>query len=200
MNYIAKISHTSVWLLFAAFTFGFAAQSQAQSQSTPRIEAGVDYSYVRSNTPPGGCACFSLNGGGGSLAYYLTRSLAVAGEISSGHSSDIGISGTNLTMTSYVFGPRYYWHSHRKATPFTQVLLGGVHANDSLALRVAGQQVSSNAFAAKIGGGIDWPLNQRFALRPFEANYYLTHFANGVNDHQNNLQLGAGVVLRFGER
>jgi hypothetical protein len=53
MNYIAKISHTSVWLLFAAFTFGFAAQSQAQSQSTPRIEAGVDYSYVRSNTPPG---------------------------------------------------------------------------------------------------------------------------------------------------
>jgi len=198
MNYIAKISHTSVWLLFAACTFGLAAQAHAQS--TPRIEAGVDYSYVRSNTPPGGCACFSLNGGGGSLAYYFTRSLAVAGEISSGHSSDIGISGTDLTMTSYVFGPRYYWHSHMKAIPFTQVLLGGVHANDSLALRVSGQQVSSNAFATKIGGGIDWPLNQRFVLRPFEANYYLTHFANGVNDHQNNLQLGAGVALRFGGR
>jgi outer membrane immunogenic protein len=196
--FLSKVSHASMWLLFVAFTFTFAAQAYAQS--TPRIEVGADYSYVRSNTPPGGCACFSLNGGGGSAAYYLNRSFAIAGEVSSGHSSDIGISGTDLTLTSYVFGPRYYWRSHRKVMPFTQVLLGGVHANDSLALQVAGQQVSQNAFATKVGGGLDWPINQRFSLRPFEANYFLTHFANGVNDHQNNLQLGAGVVLRFGER
>ena len=198
MNYIAKFSKASLWLLFTAFMCGLAAQAHAQS--APKFEVGADYDYVRSNTPPGGCACFSLNGGGGSAAYYLNRSFAVAGEISSGHSSDIGISGTDLTLTSYVFGPRYYWRNHWKATPFAQVLLGGVHANDSLALQVNGQQGSSNAFATKIGGGVDWPLNQRFAIRPIEANYYLTHFANGVNDHQNNLQIGAGVVLRFGEK
>ena len=199
MNYISKISHVSFWLLFTAFTLGFAAQAHAQS--SPRFEAGVDYSYVRSNTPPGGCACFGLNGGGGSFAYYLNHSLAVAADINAGHSSDIGIGSSDLTLTSYVFGPRYYWHSHARTTPFVQVLLGGAHANsNSLALRVAGQQAGSNAFATKIGGGVDLPLNQRFALRPFEANYFLTHFDNGVNDHQNNLQIGAGVVFRFGAR
>jgi peptidoglycan-associated lipoprotein len=198
MNYISKISRTSFWLLLAAFTFGLAAQAHAQS--APRFEAGVDYSYVRSNTPPGGCACFALNGGGGSLAYYFSHSLAAVADINSGHSSNIGIGTSDLTLTSYVFGPRYYWHSHAKTTPFAQVLLGGAHANNSLALRVAGRQVSSDAFAAKIGGGVDLPLNQRFALRPFEANYYLTHFSNGINDHQNNLQLGAGVIFRFGAK
>jgi outer membrane immunogenic protein len=203
MNYISKISRTSFWLLLAAFTLGLAAQANAQAyaQPAPRFEAGVDYSYVRSNTPPGGCACFGLNGGGGSLAYYFNRSLAAVADINSGHSSNIGIGTSDLTLTSYVFGPRYYWHNHSRTTPFVQALLGGAHANsNSLALRVAGQQTGSNAFASKIGGGVDLPLTQRFWLRPFEANYFLTHFNNGVNDHQNNLQIGAGVVLHFGTK
>jgi hypothetical protein len=36
-------------------------------------------------------------------------------------------------------------------------------------------------------------------LSPFviQADYYLTNFANGVNDHQNNLLLGAGVVFHW---
>ena len=200
MNYISKISCISFWLLLAAFTFGLAAQAQAQAQPESRFEVGADYSYVRSNTPPGGCACFGLNGGGGSLAYYFNRSLAAVADINSGHSSNIGIGTSDLTLTSYVFGPRYYWHTHARPIPFAQVLLGGAHAGNSLALRVSGRQVGSNAFATKIGGGVDYPLNQRFVLRPFEANYYLTTFGNGVNDHQNNLQIGAGVVFHFGAR
>ena len=37
-----------------------------------------------------------------------------------------------------------------------------------------------------------------FALRLVEADYFVTTFANGVNDHQNNLRLSFGVVARFG--
>jgi hypothetical protein len=35
-------------------------------------------------------------------------------------------------------------------------------------------------------------------LRAFEADYYLTRFDNGVNDHQNNLRIAAGVIIRLG--
>jgi hypothetical protein len=30
-----------------------------------------------------------------------------------------------------------------------------------------------------------------------EADYLVTTFDNGSNNHQNNLRVGAGVVLRF---
>ena len=179
-----------VGLLLGSLLLGLAPQAHAQSIS--KFEVGADYNYVRSNAPPGGCTCFSLNGGDASVAYHFDSALAAVAEISSVHAGNIAGSGADLTLTSYLFGPRYYWHNHTKFTPFGHVLLGGAHAGSSF----AGVDSSSNAFAAKVGGGVDYALTHRFSLRG-QANYYLTHFANGVNDHQNNLELGAGVVFRF---
>ena len=103
---------------------------------------------------------------------------------------NIAGSGADLTLTSYLFGPRYYWHNPTKFTPFGQILLGGAHAGTSLA------GASANAFATKIGGGVDYKLTHNFSLRG-QLNYYLTHFDNGTNDHQNNLEIGAGVAFHF---
>jgi outer membrane immunogenic protein len=191
MNRTSRISQTFFWLALAALMFCVAPQAHAQSIS--RFEVGADYNYVRSNAPPGGCTCFSLNGGDASFAVHFDPAFAAVAEISSVHAGNISGSGADLTITSYLFGPRYHWHNHTKFTPFAQVLLGGAHAGTSL----AGVGSSANAFAAKVGGGVDYELTRRFSLRPFEANYYLTHFDNGVNDHQNNLQLGAGLVFHF---
>jgi hypothetical protein len=41
------------------------------------------------------------------------------------------------------------------------------------------------------------PINARFAVRVIQADYYLTLAKNGVNDHQNNLLLAAGIVYRW---
>jgi hypothetical protein len=57
---------------------------------------------------------------------------------------------------------------------------------------------SANAFAMTAGGGLDIGFTPHIALRAFEADYYLTRFENGTNDHQNNLRLGAGVMVRLG--
>jgi peptidoglycan-associated lipoprotein len=38
---------------------------RALAQSGSLVDAGVDYNYVRSNAPAGGCGCFALNGGSG---------------------------------------------------------------------------------------------------------------------------------------
>jgi hypothetical protein len=34
-------------------------------------------------------------------------------------------------------------------------------------------------------------------VRLIEADYLVTTFDNGVNNHQNNLRIGAGLVVRF---
>lgn len=170
------------------------------AQGAPAAAVGVDYNYVRANAPPDGCGCFSMHGGNAWFAYSFTRSFAVVAEVGSQRASDLNGSGEDLTLTSYLFGPRFSWHRSGHFAPFGQVLLGGAHASGSFATDGSGFAGSSNAFALIAGGGLDIGIARHFAIRAFEADYYRTQFANGFNDRQNNLRLGAGVIFRFGER
>ena len=58
----------------------------------------------------------------------------------------------------------------------------------------------ANAFAMAVGGGLDVRVNHAFSVRLFEADYYLTHFQNGVNSEENNLRLTFGVVFHVGKK
>ena len=63
---------------------------------------------------------------------------------------------------------------------------------------VAEQKVCAGAaLAADLGRGLDLRANRRFSIRLVEAAYLATTFDNGVNNHRNNLRIGAGLVLRF---
>ena len=188
---------TVAWLLL---TLGFAAimPQLARAQSGSLVDVGVDYNYVRSNAPAGGCGCFSLNGGSGWVAFNFRRSLGIVGEIASQHASNIYSTGGDLTLTSFLAGPRYTWNGARRFAPFAQVLLGGAHAGGVLAPDNSGLAGSANAFAMIAGGGLDIHLTRRIGLRALEADYYLTRFDNGADDHQNNLRIAAGVIIRLG--
>jgi outer membrane immunogenic protein len=172
----------------------------AAAQDSPLGEAGIDYNYVHTNAPPGGCGCFSMHGGDAWIAYNMPRSFAIIAQVSSQHASNIGGSATDLTLTSYLFGPRYSLDLSRRFVPFAQVLLGVAHASGTFAPGSAGYPGSANAFGMTVGGGVDMKLSNRFAVRAFQADYYLTNFANGVNDHQNNLRISAGLIFRFGKK
>jgi peptidoglycan-associated lipoprotein len=183
------------------------AQSTSQSGShataarLPRAELALEYSYLRSNAPPGGCACFGLNGGSASFAWPIRpgASIALAGEITAAHASSITTASYDLNLTSYTAGLRYRLNLRESPwQPFGQALLGVAHSGGSL---VSGQSPASAnagaAFAANLGGGLDLRANRRFSFRLVEADYLLTTFDNGSNNHQNNLRISAGVVLRF---
>ena len=43
-------------------------------------------------------------------------------------------------------------------------------------------------------------MNPRFSVRLVEADYLLTTFDNGSNNHQNNLRISAGVVLHVSRK
>jgi outer membrane immunogenic protein len=188
----------TIALLLLAAGFPFMVSHSTLAQNGPRIDVGLDYDYVRSNVPAGGCGCFGMNGGGGWVSFNFSRSLALVGEIAGQHASNISSTGADLTLTSYLAGPRYTWTRPYRLAPFAQALVGGAHAGGALAPGSSGLPGSANAFAMTAGGGLDIGLTRRIALRAFEADYYLTRFDNGVNDHQNNLRIAVGVVIRFG--
>lgn len=177
------------------------AQPAAATEKPLRAELALDYSYLHSNAPPGGCGCFNLNGGSATFAWAPKPggSIALVGDITADHAGSISSSGDSLTLSAYTLGARYRQHiGHSPLQPFGQVLVGFAHSSGSL---VGGQSPAASnagaAFAANIGGGLDLRANRRFSFRLIEADYLLTTFDNGTNDHQNNLRISAGVVVHF---
>jgi outer membrane immunogenic protein len=192
-----KSVKTVAFLLLAAGLCALGSRS-AVAQSRFLVDAGVAYNYVHSNAPVGDCGCFSLNGGSVWVGIKFTRSVGIVGEIAGQHASGINSAGADLTLTSFLAGPRYTWTRAGRFAPFAQVLLGGAHAGGTLAPGGSVLSGSANAFAMTAGGGLDVGITRHIGLRAFQADYYLTHFDNGTNDHQNNLRIAAGVIFRFG--
>jgi peptidoglycan-associated lipoprotein len=181
-------------VLCGASTLVPAAQAQAEPS---QLEAGIDYNFVRANGPPGGCGCFSMNGANARASVRLAGGFSAVGEFGGEFSSDVNGTGEDLTLYSYLFGPRYTVRKWERWQPFAQLLVGGAHASGTFEPSVSGTSGSYNAFAMVAGGGLDINLTKRIGIRAVEADYYLTLFPNGVNGHQNNLRIAAGVYFRF---
>lgn len=172
----------------------------ARAQGEPQFAAGANYNYVHSNAPPGGCGCFSLNGGNGWASFALTHHISAVGEVGGHFASNINGTGIDLTLISYLFGARYTFMTESRFHPFAQALAGGAHASASFNSNSLNLSGSENSFAAAGGGGLDVDLTEHIGVRAFEVDYYSTQFKNGVNDHQNNVRVAAGIYFRFGRR
>ncbi len=179
------------------------AQNATASEGPPRAEVAVDYAYLHSNAPPTGCGCFNLNGGSADFAWTIKPgSWALVGDVVSGHAGNVSTAAYNITLSAFTAGVRYLPpFGHSSLHPFGQVLVGAAHSSGSLVQAPnTGSGNSGAAFASNIGGGLDLSANQRFSIRLFEADYLVTTFDNGSNNHQNNLRISAGVVFKFGGR
>ncbi len=179
------------------------AQAAPAQQDAPRPELAFGYSYVHSNLPPGGCGCFSLNGGSATFTWPLgSGKFAVAGDIDVVHASGISSQSDSLTLSTYTAGGRYLPMAGRSVwQPFGQALIGLAHSTGTLVQGVnPGAANAGAAFAATLGGGLDLRAGSQFSIRLIEADYLFTTFDNGSNNHQNNIRIGAGIVLRLGNR
>jgi peptidoglycan-associated lipoprotein len=201
-----KVEWASVLLAIAAAFAGPRvawAQAAEASKAAARPELALGYSYVRSNAPPGGCTCFNQNGGSAEFAWPLKDGqFALVGDVTAAHAGGIASGGYGLTMSTYTAGVRYApkigWRIALQ--PFGQALFGIGHASGTL---VNGPDTNvanaGAAFASIIGGGVDWRLKGRWSIRLVQADYLLTTFDNGGNNHQNSMRIGAGLVVRFGK-
>ncbi len=174
-----------------------AQQDPSEAALVPRLDLSVGYSHVNANAPPGISSYFGPNGGYLSAGYRLNGWLGVAGEFTGGHAGNISQLGQNLTLLTYMAGPRVTYSGYR-FVPYGQVLFGGAHGSDSYFPSGTSYSTSASSWALSAGGGLDIGLTRRLAVRAVEAQYLRTVFPNGSTNVQSHLMLGAGLVFRFG--
>lgn len=210
--------------LFYLMGIALVLSASCFAQDTPKIEAGIDYSYALwnpSNFPSGTTASgqhfgngHSLNGGGGSLVFNFSSMIGIKADlqgygsftttfnllsVSPGQPSVFKASGNLFT---YMVGPVVKLHEGR-VRPFGEALFGGAHSNvyQNLSTAAGGafRAPSNNAFAMAIGGGVDIALNSRVTFRPLEADYLVTRFgtSNFGAGNQNSFRYVGGFVFTF---
>jgi hypothetical protein len=193
------------------------------AQEDHKIEITGNYSFIHANPQNNNIIpTFSLNGGGGSAAFYFSKHIGVVGEFegygSYTHSFTVPPANCDSESTcvvtaqgnlfTYNIGPIVKFRtSHFE--PFVEALFGGAHSNfygnvykdcTAIGCTSLGKSPSNNAFDFIIGGGIDIPLTPKIAIRPAEVDYLLTRFGTsftGGNNNQSNFRYQAGVQFRF---
>jgi hypothetical protein len=203
-----------VVLLFGSIAF---------AQDDHKLEATGDYSYIHANPQNNNIVpTFSLNGGGGSVAYFFSKYIGIEGELEGYGSYTHTFTITNTTycpsgscpltvqgnLFTYNVGPIVKFRmSHFE--PFVETMFGGAHSNfygnlykacGPVGCAVASKSPNNNAFDFLIGGGIDIPVSEHIAVRPVQFEYLLTRFGNAFtagNNNQSNFRYQAGVQFRF---
>ena len=180
-----------LWVSLLAVLSFFGATADAQD--TPKVDIFAGYSYLRENPSTAGVSGFNLNGGSASVAYNAKSWLGGVADFGGYHNGNILNSGVNGTLSTYLFGPHVAYRHFERITPFGEVLFGVAHASS------AGTSGSDNAFAMTLGGGLDYKLSNRFAIRPVKVDYLMTRFSETVttDQTQNNLRFSTGIVFRW---
>jgi outer membrane protein OmpA-like peptidoglycan-associated protein len=201
--------------------------TMAVAQDYPKVELTIDYSYIHANPQNNNIiGTFSLNGGGGGAAFYITKHFGIEAEFegygSLSHNlvipagSVVCPGATSCLITAqgnlftYNVGPIIKARK-KHFEPFVEAMFGGAHSNfygnlftdcgTVTGCVAASKSPSNNAFDFIIGGGIDVPLTKSIALRPVQLDYVLTRFGNGFtggNNNQSNFRYQAGIEFRFG--
>jgi outer membrane protein OmpA-like peptidoglycan-associated protein/opacity protein-like surface antigen len=191
-----------------------------QGGGTPKVELFMGYSYWRAVPYSLSNRIESMNGGSTSLAYNFNSHWGLVADFagfkvdSLKFSAGPGTTPSRLVdvqgnVFSVLFGPRLSFRNHGRFTPFLQVLGGAAHADEvtlvgcTAPIYACTPLPRETVFALTAGGGLDYRVNHRVALRLFQVEYLMTRFANPNSPtydkvFQNNVRLSAGIVFRFG--
>lgn len=190
------------WVVLLALMIAIVIPSLSQAQTTHAnppapMEVMIGYTTDRTNSAPGACGCFWLQGAKAEANMYFGRGLSLVAELTGMHASNVNASGADLSMVTYLFGPRYSVRRWKRWTPFAQFLAGGAHGFDAYFPNSTGQNINPDAFAFAAGGGLSVGLARHIALRLIEADYLQTELPNAGSNQQDHLRVAVGVVFRF---
>lgn len=203
------------WVLIGAVCLGTVAGAWAQTGSGRQVRSvdlAVGYTAIDASAYADSCGCFWLQG--------VSAQAAVSDPLGFGMVFDFGrVTGSqpdslgrqDLTLATYLAGPRYTVWNRSRFTPYVQVLFGAAQEefhtileNTAPATPSSGTAVdfaSSNTSAALAAGtGVDVKVSRYLSWRIVQAEYLLTegsNAANGSNGRENQLRLTSGLVARF---
>jgi peptidoglycan-associated lipoprotein len=187
MLFIALVSISSARPLFAA-----------QDSDKQKAELAVGYAYLHTNAPPGGCGCFSMNGADAELGYSFTKHWTGVLDFGWDYNGNVNSSSADLRLMNTLAGVRYGVIAKSRWRPFAEIEAGNSNAHGGLSPAKLGIG-HANVFAVAAGGGLDLPLSKHFAWRVSDVDYLATLFNNAGNNHQNNLRVSTGIVMRLGK-
>ena len=157
------------------------------------IDVSGGYAYSRDVGLERGQTAQDLHGFDAALCFRLTGHMALVVDAGGQYGSDSGIDFSRQTLTA---GPAYVVR-RGKLSPFVHVLAGAVRTHGGISVRGVSIGVTNTDFGVLFGGGLDWELRQRLALRLPEVDL-VAAFASGQT--QKSIRVGAGLVLRLGRR
>ena len=189
-----RLRFRNLLLLGAATTLSTSPLCGQTPAPRQEVDLAVTYLAQRSNLTPG--QFFWRQGGSAELSAEAYHGFGIAMNIAGSQSTNIKGTGVDLDTLTTTFGPRYTWH-RRKLAVFGQGLIGESHAWNSLFPATGGATSGFDTFALQVGGGVDLRLSRHFSVRPIQADWIRTEFPNDTTNVQNNLRLGAGIVLRI---
>jgi hypothetical protein len=194
----------------------------AFAQEFDTWQESLDYSFARGN-PANVGKPFSLNGGGGAIAYNFNRFIGVKVDLQDygsttrtvnnfvvvnpgGATTIVNSAAVHSNLFTYMAGPQLRFPAHT-FKPFAEFLFGGAltnfYGNLVTGASTTNVHTSNNAFAMAVGGGFDIRLSKSIYFRPFQMDYLLTRFGNalvpGGNHNQNNFRYSAGFIFTFPE-
>jgi opacity protein-like surface antigen len=101
---------------------------------------------------------------------------------------------------TFLFGPTVSYRKGGRLVPFSRFLAGVAHGRSSAQTNILGQSINVSAgdtgFGLALGGGLDYELNQSWAIRPVQIDYVAANVGGG---HANAFRYAAGIVFRLGK-
>ncbi len=204
-------------ILLATLIACFASASFAQDRARPEFFTGFSVNSIDTGLGNLGVA----NAGNRETAYgfetsgtgYFNKNFGLEGNFDAHFKSKtftvLGVNlKTHISTFNFMGGPhvRLSNNTESKVTPFVHALFGGNHSRasvDNNALTGSSFTASRTDFAIKLGGGVDFKLSPRTALR-LSADYNpiferdSNNATTGTNGHRtrNDAVFSVGIVIK----
>lgn len=174
------------------------AQKKTAATGVPQfpLEVAVMYNATRGQSISS--TSFWMQGAGLQIEGRMTPNFGVMADVTGSQIGDIGSTGVGLDLVTATFGPRLTWSPGRnKFAVYGHALAGEGIGFNGVFPGAGGASSTSFNLALKMGGGMNVTLSPHVALRAFEADWVRTELPNTGSNVQNNLTLGAGIVIRI---
>jgi hypothetical protein len=179
---IGKLFVCALVLFFSSFAFG-------QSKLIPGIEVFGGYSHLSfSSSGLGFNNWTQMNGWDVAITLpHIYQGLGITADASGDYS-------TALEQYNYMIGPQYKWEFSK-----FRLIAHGLYGRAQTRIRQPGStftEPSDRQRVIALGGEVDVPVSDRFAIRAVQADYLA---ASAFGSNRNSFRFSTGLIVKFGK-
>lgn len=163
-----------------------------------QLDLGVTYAAGHANYVPG--TTFWMQGGSIELVGHVPYGFAAVADVTALHAAASSASTVPVNIITDTFGPRYTALIARRGSRhpiflFGQGLIGEAHGFRGVYPGANSTTSNALSFALQLGGGADIALSPHLTFRAAQLGWLRTQLPNASTNVQNDLRVGAGIVL-----